>query len=202
MGMLERQAQRALDAALDPGERVRGFTVCEYDNDKVVLQAFARRAVSKGFFAVTDKRLFLIPTRVRDLVGFPFAAVEAVRLPLDELPTISLSGGQNLGMTLADPAVGRELMARWQAHIAAGKDTFERVFRTEDFEQRMADEMVKQLGRGLPNDQAVREVGMGVYRLVLGYAGDKAVASAGAFAAEEIARRHAAPDAAGEPVGP
>lgn len=81
MGKRERQAQRALDAALDPGERVRGFTVCEYDNDKVVLQAFARRAVSKGFFAVTDKRLFLIPTRVRDLVGFPFAAVEACPQP-------------------------------------------------------------------------------------------------------------------------
>jgi hypothetical protein len=200
--MLERQARRALDAALDPGETVRGFTVCEYDNGTVTLQAFARLAVSKGFFAVTDKRVFLIPTRVRDIVGFPFAAVEEVRLPLDDLPTIGLGGGQHLGMTLADPAVGRVLMARWKAHIAAGQELFDLVFRTEDFEQRMAEEMAKQLARGLPHDQAVREVGMGVYRIVLGYAGNKAVASAGAFAAEEIARRHPAADAAGEPVGP
>ena len=193
MSIVEKQARRALEQVLRPGEVVRGFTLCEYDNGKQVLQAFARRAISKGFFAITDDRLFLIPTRVRDLMAFNFVEVEEVRLPLDELLTVSLSGGVTLGMTLNDPRVGPAVMDRFQQLIAAGRETFETVFLTPDFEQRIGEEMAKRLAAGLARDEAVRRVIYGTMDVVRRIGADKHTAAAAAHAAAAIAEAYRAP---------
>jgi hypothetical protein len=190
--MVERQARRALDRELRPDEIQRGFTLCEYDNGRPALQAFARRAVSKGFFAFTDERLFLIPLRVRDLMGFPFEEVEEIHLSMDELLTVSFGGGMVLGIRLADPTVGQSVMTRFQQIAAIGRETFEQVFRTADFDQRIREEMAKQLGRGLGRDAAIRQVALWTAQVVRSFGGDKAVAGAAAHAAVRIAARDAA----------
>jgi hypothetical protein len=199
MNIVEKQARRALDRALRPGEVVRGFTLCEYDNGKQVLQAFHRRAVSKGFFAITDDRLFLIPTRVIDLMAFDFVDIEEVRLPLDELLTVSFGRGVVLGVTLNDPRLGRAVLDRFQQLIAVGRDTFETVFHTPDFEQRVNEEMAKHLAAGVHRDEAVRRVIYGIMGVVQRFGADKHTAAAAAHAAAAVAEAYAAP---GEPVTP
>ncbi|MGY1846100.1 hypothetical protein [Blastococcus sp. SYSU DS1021] len=199
MSMVERQARRALERELLPGEVVRGFTLCEYDNGRPTLQAFAGRARSKGYFAITDDRLFLIPLRVRDLVEFNFVDIEKVILPVDELLTVSFGRGLVLGMTLNDPRLGRAVMDRFQQLLAAGRETFNGVFRTPDFEQRVGEEMHKHLAAGMARDEAVRHVIYRVMDLIRGFGADKHTVAAAAHAAAAIAEAY---PAAGQPVTP
>ncbi len=188
--MLERQAWRALERTLRSGEVVRGFTLCEYDNGRPTLQVFAGRARSKGFFAISDDRLFLIPLRVRDLMAFNFTDVEDVRLPLDELLTVSFGGNFALGMTVNDPDIGHAVMRRFQQLLAQGRETFERVFRTSAFEQSVNADMARCLAAGLSHADSVSQVGWNHVREVRSRGGDKFVGGAAAHAAVEIAERY------------
>jgi CRP-like cAMP-binding protein len=202
VSLLERQASRALAEALAGDERVVGFSVCGYAFlDRPVLQARAGRGQSKGFLAVTDQRIILIPVRVRDLVSFWFGQIDAVRSYTDGVfVTVTTDKGVTVEFQLADQEVGRAILNRWAERLQTAAKAFDLTFRTPDFEQRMTEEMAKQLAAALPREAAIREVGLGVYRIVLQWLPDKAVASAGAWAAEEIAARYGAPeDTAGQP---
>jgi hypothetical protein len=112
-----------------------------------------------------------------------------VRLPFDELLNVYFDGYE-LGMTLNDPRVGRAVMDRFQQLITAGRETFETVFRTPDFEQRIREEMAQHLAAGMHRDVAVRRVINRVMDVVQGFGADKHTAAAAAHAAAALAERY------------
>lgn len=202
MNIVEQQARRALDRELVPGEIVRGFTLCEWNNGRVTRQAFASRSVDKGFFAFTDARVFLIPLRVRDITSEPFTQIDDIYTRgLDEFLTVKLDGDLSLDFIVNDPSVSTALLKLWSDYYQYAIQLFDQEFRTSDFDQRMLEEMDKQLGRGLSFDDAVRQVAIGVHQLVLRQSQDKSVATAGAAAALQVTRSHPAGVAAGTASG-
>jgi hypothetical protein len=106
-------------------------------------------------------------------------------------------------LIVADPAVSTALLELWADYFRYAGELFDLEFRTPDFDQRMLEEMDTQLARGLPFDDAVRQVGIGVHQLVLQSSQNKSMAYAGASAALRIARSHPACVGAGtaEPGG-
>lgn len=192
MGFADGPPRRAVERILVPGETVRGFTACQYVNGRRTLQAFAWRATSSGHFAFSDLRVFLVPTRLRDLLAIPITELASVTNLPDTVLDLEVENGPLLRLTLRDAAVAGAMFDRYAQYAREGAEIFEREFHTPDFEQ-VAIAALESLERdGYQPAVAVKHVRHGTYDFLLGMSGNKAVASAGAFEAQRITRRHQA----------